>query len=580
MRSPSPRAAPPPATSPSHPTALRDRRERSPRSSRLGPLLLGLLVAAACGGGGDGSDGATDQSGVATFSGGPAGGVLVILMDGEPDDLNPITYTASPSYQAIHLMFRALARRDSTLSGYQPDLATSWEVVADSTVVLHLRDDVYWHDGRKVTAEDVAFSIDLQRDPVVASPRNADVAGVREVTVVDSTTVEVRLNRDGQYTVNGVLEVVPVPKHLLEDMDRSRLRLAPFSRQPVGNGFYRFGRWDPGQQLILEVNPEMPEGRAALDRIVIRVVPDINVALTELLSGQGDVLKVPPSLVREVESSSVVELHGAPRIRPAWIAWNTDRAPVNDERVRRALLMAVDRERLVAGLFGAVGEVSWSPIPPALWEHTPSTRPLPFDPEGAGRLLDEAGWRDTDADGIRDRDGQPLRLEVDYISADQTRADVLVAMQSMMRGVGVDLVPRAYERTAWVERLRARQFQGSSWGWGWGPGVVGPNAEAVFHSRSLPPGGVNFAGLDNPRVDSLIDATLVTRDTVELRRAWSAFEQAVVDDPVYAPIYLDPELYGVNARFDNVEFRGLELWEDVIHWSIPVNERLPRDRSR
>jgi len=541
-------------------------------------LALAALAVSACGDG-TGDDGIS-QSNVPTFSGGPAGGVLVILMDGEPDDMNPITYTASPSYQAIHLMFRALARRDSTLSGYQPDLATSWEVVADSTVVLHLRDDVFWHDGRKVTAEDVAFSIDLQRDPVVASPRNADVAAVREVTVIDSTTVEVRLGRAGQYTVNALLEVVPVPKHLLESVDRSQMRLAPFSRQPVGNGFYRFSQWSPGQQVVLEVNPEMPEGRAALDRVVIRVVPDVNVALTELLAGQGDVLKVPPSLANSVEASGTADLHRAPRIRPAWIAWNTGRAPVDDERVRRALLMAVDREQIAAGLFGDVGEVSWTPIPPALWEHTPSTRPIPFDPDGAARILDEAGWRDTNADGIRDRNGQPLRLEVDYISADQTRADVLVAMQSMLRRVGVDLVPRAYERTAWVERLRGRQFQGSSWGWGWGPGVVGPNAEAVFHSRSFPPGGVNFAGLADPRVDSLIDAALVTRDTTELRRIWSEFEQTVVDDPVYAPIYLDPELYGVNSRLRNVEFRGLELWEDVIHWYIPVESRLPRDRSR
>jgi peptide/nickel transport system substrate-binding protein len=502
-------------------------------------------------------------------------------MDGEPDDLNPVTYTSLPSAQAVHLMFRALARRDSTLSGYQPDLAASWEVEGDSAVVFHLRDDVSWHDGTKVTAEDVAFTINLQRDPVVASPRSPDVAAVTGVTVIDSVTVKVGLGGTGRYTVNALLEVVPVPRHLLEGVVRSEMRMAPFSRQPVGNGFYRFGQWVPGQRLMLEVNPAMPEGRAALDRIVIQVVPDMNVALTELLAGQGDVLKVPPALAAQVESSRAAKLFGAPRVRPSWIAWNTSREPTNDSRVRRALLMAVDREEIVAGLFGETGEVSWTPIPPALREHSPSTRPITFDPDGARRLLEEAGWRDTNGDGIRDRNGVPLRVEVDYISADQTRADVLIAMQSMLRRVGVDLAPRAYERTAWVERLRGQQFQGSSWGWGWGPGVVGPNAEAVFHSRSIPPAGVNFAGLNNPRVDSLIDAALVTRDTVQLRRVWATFEQLVVDDPVYAPIYLDPELYGVNSRFENVTFRrGLELWEDVIHWYIPVESRLSRDRSR
>jgi peptide/nickel transport system substrate-binding protein len=266
-------------------------------------------------------------------------------------------------------------------------------------------------------------------------------------------------------------------------------------------------------------------------------------------------------------------------VRPAWIAWNTARAPVDDVRVRQAILMAVDRERLAQGLFGEFGEAALSPIPPALWEHTPTVRPIPHNPEGAARLLEEAGWRDTDGDGIRDRAGARLRIEVDYISADQSRQDVLVAMQSMLRQIGIELVPRAYERTAWVERLRGREFQGSSWGWGWGPRVVGPNAEMVFHSRSIPPAGPNFAGYSNSRVDELIDASLITADTTQLRLIWSEFEQLVINDAVYAPIFLDPELFGVHSRFENVTFRGIEWWEDVPYWHIPQDRRLARDRT-
>src|SRR5690606_8007422 len=131
----------------------------------------------------------------------------------------------------------------------------------------------------------------------------------------------------------------------------------------------------------------------------------------------------------------------------------------------------------------------------------------------ARRLLEEAGWRDSNGDGIREQGGRPLRLRVDYIATEQARQDVLVAIQSMLRQVGIELVPQPFERTAWVDRLRNRDFQGSLWGGGWGPGVVGPNAEMVFHSRSVPPRGVNFAGYRSPRVDQLIDAALVTRDT-------------------------------------------------------------------
>jgi peptide/nickel transport system substrate-binding protein len=540
-----------------------------------------LLALAACGGGErQSAEQAPPPGGYHTFSGGPPGGVLVFLADREPDSLNPLVYDSNPAYQAVHLLFRALARRDSTLSHYAPDLAQSWELRPDSTLVLHLRHDARWHDGRPVTAEDVVFTIDLQRNRETASPRLADVAAVVDATARDSFTVEVKLDRTGVYTVNSILEVVPVPKHLLEDVAPAEMRQASFSRQPVGSGFYRFGSWERGQQLTLVVNPEMPEGRAALDRVVMRFIPDVNAAITNLLSGQGDLLQhLPPDQRQRVESAPGVTVYQAPRVRPAWIAWNTRHPPLDDVRVRRALLMAIDRPSLARGLFGDSGEPALSPIPSAVEEHSEQARPIPYDPAQARQLLAQAGWTDSDGDGVVDKGGQPLRVEIDYISTDQIRQDVLVYLQSMLKKVGVAVVPKPYESTQWVTRLREGQFEGSLWGWGWGPGVMGPNAEAIFHSRSIPPNGANFAGYSDPRVDALIDSTLTVTDPARLEQVWAALEQQLIDDAVYAPLYLDPELFGMNERFANVKFRGIEWWEDEPYWYIPLDKRLPRDRT-
>lgn len=551
---------------------------------RARPLsfCVGLLAIAACGG--DAPDRAGDAEvpagGYETYSGGPPGGVLVALVEGEPDDLNPVTYTSSPAFQAVRLMFRGLARRDSTLSGYQPDLARSWELRSDSTLVLHLRDDVRWHDGTPVTAEDVVFTIERQGEPRTASPRIADVAAVTGATATDSFTVEVKLSRTGPYTINALLEVVPIPKHLLEDVPPEEMKRAPFSRNPVGNGFFRFGRWQAGQQLVLEVDPDYAGGRAALDRVVMRFIPDMNASMTELLSGQGDLLRLAPDQRQRVQASPDVELYTAPRVRPAWIAWNVDREPVNDPSVRRAILMAIDRDQLAEGLFGEVGEPAPSPIPTGLAEHSADVEPISYDPEGARRLLQQSGWTDANGDGMLEKNGRPLRVEVDYFPTEQWRQDVLVAIQSMVRQIGVDLAPRAYERTTWVDRLRNRQFQGSLWGWGWGPGVVGSNAEMVFHSRSIPPGGANFAGYSNPRVDELLDAVQEELDPARAEAMWREIEQILINDAAYAPLYLDPELFGVNSRIQGVKFRGIEWWEDVPYWYIPLDRRLPRDRSR
>ena len=557
---------------------------------RRAPALVGLLCAAllaACGGGGDdkggGAQGSADEAPPpgdhGTFGGGPAGGTLVVLWEGEPDNLNPITYDSNPAYQLVHLMFRALAHRDSTLSSYVPDFLERWEQPDPLTVVLHVRPGLKWHDGRPATARDILFTIERQKDEKVASTRQGDVEAVQSARAIDSMTVEVKLSRPGPATLNSLLEVVPAPAHLLENVAPDQLRFAPFNNAPVGNGLYRFVSWQKGQQVTVEANRDAPE-RPSLERIIVRVVPDASARLTGLLNGEGDLIKPSAEQVPQLRTSNAVRLESAAKVRPGWIVWNVEKEPVNDPAVRRAFLMGVNREQLAQAIIGEPDAVALSPIAPVLREHSAGVRPIAYDPAGAQRMLEQAGWRDTNGDGIREKGGRPLRLEVEYSSADPVRQDMLVAMQAELRKIGIDLVPRPYERTTWVSRLRAREFVGSFWGWGWGPGVVGPNARMLFHSASVPPNGPNFAGYRNPRVDALIDSVIVETDTTRSRAMWGQIEQTLIDDAVYAPIFLDPEYYGVSARCRNVKFRGPEWWEDVIYWWIPENQRLPRDRAQ
>jgi peptide/nickel transport system substrate-binding protein len=544
--------------------------------------VCAALGVAACGGGdgnGGGGGGEAEKAppgGYKTFGGGPPGGVLIVLWDREPDNLNPLTFDSSPSYNLVHLMFRALAKRDSTLSNYTPDLLQSWQVNGN-TVVMKVRPGLKWHDGRPVTADDVVFTIERQKDENVGSPRKPDVEGVQTVRATDPMTVEATLSRMSPAAVNALLEVVPVPKHILEGVAPAQMRFHAFSRNPVGNGLYRFGSWEQNRQVTVNANTDAPE-RPSLDRIIVRNVPEPSARLTSLLNGEGDLAKVSADQKGRVESTQSVKLHHTPRVRPGWIAWNVGKPPVDDIRVRQAFLMAINRPALVQGLLGKDGEPALSPIPPALREHSRDVRPIPHDVAGAGRLLDAAGWRDTNGDGVRDKGGRPLNLEVEFSSSDPIRPDMLVGMQSQAKQAGINLVLKPMESTTWVSRLRARQFQGSFWGWGWGPGVMAPNAEAIWHQRSIPPGGANFAGYNNPRVNSLIDSLLVEADTARARGMWRTLEQTAIDDAVYAPIFLDPEFYGVSARYQNVKFRGPEWWEDVIYWSVPTNRRTGRDR--
>ncbi|HEX8242456.1 MAG TPA: ABC transporter substrate-binding protein, partial [Longimicrobium sp.] len=146
---------------------------------RSGGILAALaaLALAACGGGGGGQPGAQggDEApppgNYNTFGGGPPGGTLVMLAEGDADNLNPLTFDATQSYQLVHLMFRALGRRDTTLSNYTPDFLDRWEQKDPTTVVLHVRPGIKWHDGRPTSAADVVYTIQMQKDSAVASTR-------------------------------------------------------------------------------------------------------------------------------------------------------------------------------------------------------------------------------------------------------------------------------------------------------------------------------------------------------------------------------------------------------------------------
>src|SRR5687768_10291089 len=172
---------------------------------------------AACGGGGDrpaaAKGGASDDEGVGaghpTFTGAAPGGTLIFLAEGDVDDLNPLTFDNTQSYQIVHLLFRALARRDSTLSNYVPDLLESWSRPDPNTVILKVRPNLKWHDGQPVTAEDIVFTIQRQQDSATASPRQADVGSVTSVRAIDAQTAEVKLNKTGPSTLNALLEVIP-----------------------------------------------------------------------------------------------------------------------------------------------------------------------------------------------------------------------------------------------------------------------------------------------------------------------------------------------------------------------------------
>ncbi|TFG63685.1 MAG: hypothetical protein E4H28_06080, partial [Gemmatimonadales bacterium] len=292
---------------------------------------------------------------------------LVLGYASELQGLNPIVSTDQNANELIYyLLFTPLVTYDADFRP-APAMAESW-VLSDSAVTFQLRDDLSWHDGTPVTARDVAFTFERAKDPDTASPLSAAyLSNVASVEILGEHEVRFQFSAPHSEPLEDFFWP-PAPAHLLEDIPAAELLRSPFNRAPVGNGPYRFVRWDVNQQLVFEANADYSPslgGPPAIAHVVYRIIPDQTTMLAELLNG-GIQLDGPlaPSDADRVGEAEDLQLLSFPWRQFAYVGWNTRRPQFADPVVRRALTMAIDRESLVQTVLEGHGTLASGPIPP------------------------------------------------------------------------------------------------------------------------------------------------------------------------------------------------------------------------
>jgi peptide/nickel transport system substrate-binding protein len=429
----------------------------------------------------------------------------------------------------------------------EPRLARSWQHSADyRTWTVHLRTDVRWHDGAPVTAHDVKFTVDLLSHPDVL----VEQPGALSLSVLDDSTFTVTYQQKGTYSIvnEAVVFNAIYPRHMLQDLDPKGFWDWAFWTHPVGNGPYRYVRHVPKTIIELEANPDHFRGPPRIGRVVLKFGGS---SLPELLAGNVDA-------VPYVDRMDLLSLADDPRFRVyenvlfnsvTAIVWNQRHGLFEDRAVRQALTQAIDREDLHRVLNLPTG----LPIIDVVFTNRQFRRgevlpPLAYDPERTIGLLEGAGWLDNDADGLRERNGEPFHFTVLAFGGMGTRAAVFV--QDQLRNVGIEMEILTLENV-W-ERVQAGDFHAA----------ILPVFPAGGLSHTVYFGGESVLGYAHPTVTRLLNQAEATLSPVEIDRIYSELMPIFLDDQPMTALYPDVRTTVAHRRVRGLSspYRAEPVW--------------------
>jgi len=499
------------------------------------------------------------------------------VVDGSFSDasiLNPILLNDAVSNLVVYRMTSPLIRVHEDTGLAAPDLAESWEISADGlTYIFKLRKGVKWHDGKPLTAEDAKFTYETILDPKTKTVRKSLYDEVKKFTVVDPNTLKVEMKSSFcPYITEGATMGV-IPKHILEKS--ADINVDEFnSKKPVGVGPFKFREWVKDSHIILDAYDDYYQGRPNLDRWILRVVRDSTILVAALKTGQVDVGTITePALLPEVEKTPHLKVHKYFSLGYTFIGYNMSMPFFQDKRVRQALTMAIDRDKLVEKILFREGVVMDSHIPPISPYYDPNLAKFSYSPAKAKELLAAAGYILGPDGFIRDKAGKAIKLTLYTNAGNKIREAVATLSKEQYKAIGVDVDVQLEAFPTLVRRLtETLDYDMVIIGWSLG---VDPVSKSIWHSSQVAKkgggGGFNFINYVNPEVDRLIDEgrTVAGCRSEDRKSIYSRIARILAEEQPYNFGFAGKTLIAVDKRFENVK---PSPWQGAgtagVHWNV------------
>ncbi|HEY6826241.1 MAG TPA: peptide ABC transporter substrate-binding protein [Gemmatimonadaceae bacterium] len=527
----------------------------------------------------------------------PNGGTLIVAMPADPVDVFPPFALDESGATLRDLVFDRLALIGPELTtvgdkGFTPQLAKSWTWSPDSlSIAFSIEPKARWHDGKPVTAADVKYSFRAFTDPKAASPVAPLLTNIDSVSVRDSTTAVVFFKkRMPEQFYDVAFQLYIVPEHVYGKVPFDSLRTSQVTRTPIGSGRFRFVSWKPDEQIELVADTANYRGRPKLDRVFLAPAADPATRATQILTGQADFVQAfPINRISDLDSSKVARALTVPTQQYAFLGLNpyapkSRREPhpiLGDIRVRRALSMAVDRAGMLRNVFGDLGRIAHGPFPMGQTASDSTIRLPPYDTAAAGALLDSLGWK-RGRDGMRSRNGRPLRFSILVPTASLTRLLYAPLLQEQFHRLGAAASIDQVDYKTYLERVtpkgdRVGDFETALNTFQPDPSVSG--AKQNWSTEGI--GGLsgqNWMLYSNKTVDAALDSAVITFDAAKAKAyARRAFQQVADDIPaiwLYDVVFVS----GVNRRLTVPPLRTDGWQMNLADWSIPAAKRIDRDK--
>lgn len=453
---------------------------------------------------------------------------------------------------------------------------------ADGTVLtMKLRDDMKWSDGEPITSKDYVFTYEmLMSDKNTVASRSPWDTKVKSVTAPDDKTVVVTFNEPFAPWLTSLFTSSPaMPEHTLRpvfDKDGTLDNAEWNSTVNPGSGAFKLDKWETGSFLSLVPSDNFWGGKPKVDQVFFRIVADDGTSQNAALeAGDADIgpfLSAADAV--ELEKKGLVISQVSSGYNEGWyfnVNPKTTNPAMLDVNVRKALVMAFNREKIVHDLLFDKTRVAVSYWDGSIYTR-PDPKPYPYDPEAAAKLLDDAGWKDTNGDGTRDKDGTELVLR--FISSQrQIRKDVQAVVQQDFAKLGIKVETSNYDNFF------------DSYGAG-GPMATGQYEIGEYSSASLfpdphtldflcseipsdeKPEGSNWSGYCNKDVDNLFQEELKTTDHDARVKLFQEIDQKLNDDVIWTGVWYDADLWATTKRVENAKYSGADPFWNAINWDV------------